>query len=546
MKSRTDYITDAIEKVECVKITQPFVPDNLIVKGAIEITIDLVTLSFAVEVYSPYPFQYHDLETIRFVNKQLITYDHVNGDGSICVHTLHSPDLATKIALDLNSLKHWINKYFINREKDVHYEHIVVSPSGTGKNQALWFTDVKYLFSKGEFGQFHFSMLSTGNVNNEVVQTFILQEFRFKNQEVKSLWNKNYKQLDQSAGIFLFIGDPPVTNRRFAISNWQDLEPFVGQDFFKYLHHFEVNLKKNSSKTFELKLILGYYIETNEIHWQCINFPVGDFPNYAEKTGPKTYQGRFKNKLIDWMHTKNCSPKYFFGRGTLSKKLTNSRILVIGIGAIGSMLCTTLIRGGCLNLFINDHDVKEADNVCRSEYQFSSGMVSKVYELRNQLLLISPFTEINGNEELTDIIKRYSTDDNWQAAFQEALNNFDYIFDCTTDNDLAYIFSQLTIKPEVINISITNHAKELVCVFKQNQYNWLMEIFKSFDNDIMDLYNPTGCWSPTFKASYNDISVLVQFALKQINQALTKERPLNNFYLSTSEEDGFEIKLNLF
>ncbi|OJW17277.1 ThiF family adenylyltransferase [Mucilaginibacter sp. 44-25] len=546
MEDRVNNITDAFSKVEYVKVTRPFVLDGEIVKGAIEINAEPTFLTFELEIYPPYPFQYHDVETIRFINKDLIIYDHVNGDGSICVHTLHSPHLATKVELDLNSLRQWIVKYFINKIKDSHYEHIVVSPSGTGKNQALWFTEVNYKFKRGEFGQFHFSILNTGLIKEQAVQTFILQEFKIKGQKLECLWNDSYKKLDRFAGIFLFIGDAPVENRRFAVQSWHDLEPFVDQSFLKYLYEFEVNLKKNTSKGVELKLIIGYNIDNDEIHWQCINFSADSFPNYVEKTGPKTYQGGFLDQSIDWMHSKNCSPKYFFGRGALSKRLTESKILVVGIGAIGSMLCNTLVRGGCLKLFINDHDVKEPDNVCRSEYQFSNGMVSKVYELRNQLSLISPFVEIMGNEELTDIIKRFRSDANWQATLEEALNQVDYIFDCTTDNDLAYIFSQLNIKSEVINISITNHAKELVCVFKHDQYKWLMEIFKELKNDTVDLYNPTGCWSPTFKASYNDIAVLVQFAVKQINLNLDKDQPLRNFYLSTSDDSGFEIKLNQF
>ncbi|MCO7319787.1 hypothetical protein OKE80_10735, partial [Riemerella anatipestifer] len=66
------------------------------------------------------------------------------------------------------------------------------------------------------------------------------------------------------------------------------------------------------------------------------------------------------------------------------------------------------------------------------------------------------------------------------------------------------------------------------------------------DNDVDDLYNPTGCWSPTFKASYNDINLLVQYALKQINFIYQENKPKNNFTLSTTFENNLEIKLTRY
>jgi ferritin-like protein len=111
---------------------------------------------------------------------------------------------------------------------------------------------------------------------------------------------------------------------------------------------------------------------------------------------------------------------------------------------------------------------------------------------------------------------------------------------------MAYILDKLTIKAEVINLSITNHSNELVCAVKPNMYTWLIDIFKRLPQDLTDLYNPTGCWSPTFKASYTDIAVLVQYAIKHINLCFEQNKPLRNFHLSTESSDGFTIKLNQY
>ncbi|EGK02075.1 hypothetical protein [Dysgonomonas gadei] len=98
--------------------------------------------------------------------------------------------------------------------------------------------------------------------------------------------------------------------------------------------------------------------------------------------------------------------------------------------------------------------------------------------------------------------------------------------------------------PNIITISITNKSKALVCACTPKSYRWVMNQYQSIlDNDTSDMYNPTGCWSPTFKASYNDIQTLVQYAVKQLNYKMEKGFPLNNFTLEIDESNNIEIKL---
>lgn len=236
----------------------------------------------------------------------------------------------------------------------------------------------------------------------------------------------------------------------------------------------------------------------------------------------------------------------FFRRGKLNEKITESKILIIGIGAIGSIVATTLVRGGCTNICIFDHDIKEPENVCRSEYLFSTGISSKINDLGNVLANISPFVNVKVSDSLIDFTKFAINNPDSQKIIEYSFKDYDIIFDCTTDNDLAYIFDQLNIKADIFNLSITNHAKNLVCVTKPNLYKWMCDIFNIIGNDSVDLYNPTGCWSPTFKASYNDINTLVQYAIKQINLSYEKQVPIRNFYLTASFDETFNIKLCQF
>ena len=55
------------------------------------------------------------------------------------------------------------------------------------------------------------------------------------------------------------------------------------------------------------------------------------------------------------------------------------------------------------------------------------------------------------------------------------------------------------------------------------------------------MYNPTGCWSPTFKASYNDISTLTQYALKIIN-GMIDTKTLTSFVIHYDENQNLKLE----
>ena len=547
MITRLQQIIECISEIESVKIIENFTEQDRVIKGSVLVLEGEVELQFHVIVTPQYPFQFHNVETIRFINKDLIAYNHVNRDGSICVHTRHSPELKNKILLDFDSLKQWIRKYYINKEPDTNYEHII-TPIGSfnNANMCFLFTEVNYIFKKGDFGLTKYSSLSTGDHEAKKVHTYIIQNFKIGKQTISCNWNSFYKSLPTSEGIYLYIEDAPVKNKRFIIENWMDLEAYVNQSFLSFLYEIQKNISKKSN-SLPIPLIIGYKIPGDEIHWQCAAIDINNFPNHGEKVpGTKMYLGHFYNEQINWLQTKNCSYKYFFGRGALNEKLTQGKILIIGVGAIGSILAVALTRGGCKHISLFDYDIKEPENICRAEYSFFTGLNSKVTDLGRHLLEISPFVEIVPSEFFTDGIKVFINTGVYKEEMKGKLEEFDYIFDCSTDDDLAFILDSFGLKSTVINLSITNHAEELICVVNPDLYKWMNEIYRVLGNKSDDLYNPTGCWSPTFKASYNDVALMVQYAVKHINKSLEDNNALRNFYLQVDNNDGINIKLKQF
>lgn len=539
-------ISTVVESFRDVVILEDFHEVDHMIVGKISMTVEGATITFDVQIFQPYPMKFHDLETIRFINPDMVQHDHVNEDGSICVQTLHSSDLATKLAFDFESLRYWMRKYYINREHDKTYEHIVVPETLVdGHKVAFLFTEVDYSFAKGEFGEFRYSFLSQGRSDRSQIKTFIIQSFLKGKQNINCQWSSTYKRMDQSVGIYYFMEEAPVKNKRFAVKNWIEMEPYVTQDFLGFLYKYQQKLKINHQD--HIYLLIGYHLPENEIHWQAIWIETENFPNYGQKIlGMGRYMGRLRDEKIHWCGTRNCSYRYFFGRGALNGKFTHGKILIIGIGAIGSMLARSLAKGGAINIGLVDYDLKEPENVCRSEYSFITGITSKVVELESELVMISPFVEVKSSEQLFDSAKLLINQEGAKEALESLLQEFDLIIDCSADNDLAYILDRLELRGQALCFSITNHAKQFVCATKPDMYKWLINIFQKLSDDNIDLYKPTGCWSPTFRASYTDIAVLIQFAIKHINSMFESGLPIRNFCLSSPEDAVFNIKLQQY
>ena len=556
MQGRLEVVENTIIKIEDVEITKPFEVRDLTLNGSISVFVNGLAepLEFDVHIYPQYPFKTHESETIKFFNEKLLDFNHIMGDGSICIHTAHSPFLAQKLIYDIQSVKSWIKKYYIDKDNDTHYEHLIMPEKPFGNVMyAYFFDEVKYEFTKNQYGFIEYSQMSSGYYRTDNIISSIIQRFKDKNNKllVDVNWNIKLKFLPIIKGIFIFIDKAPSNNKRFIFQNWSDLKPFLQQDFCFFLHSVEKHYIKHKNE--HLPLMVGYKITNEEIHWQTIMLEIGKFPIYPEKENKKWLTIIDEERKIDWAITKNISPKYFFGRGMLENKLTESKILIIGIGAIGSMIAKTFVRSGCSKLDVIDYDVKEPENVCRSEYSFFTGMDNKTNDLMNELYSISPFLESNlygyhFSEKFNIYTKAFYTNNIKKQEIEDYLNYYDLIIDCTTDNDLLYVFSQLNITTNLLNISISNHAKQLVCAVENNRYEFVMNQFQNvLKFDVDDLHNPTGCWNPTFKASYNDINVLVQYAIKHINLRFSeKQKPLKNFVLETEVENNFNIKLKEF
>ena len=213
--------------------------------------------------------------------------------------------------------------------------------------------------------------------------------------------------------------------------------------------------------------------------------------------------------------------KGYFGRGCLTEKLINSKIAIIGVGAVGSMLAESLTRGGCKHFGLWDGDKVEPGNICRSEYGINDLGNNKAKALQDHLNKISPFCDVKVHDcDLYGEVNYASQED-----IIKGLDEYDIIFDCTASNELLHFLSYTITDKPLISMCITNHANDLLC-FSNHDGNiyelrkaYLERIEQDTENYFAEGY---GCFSPTFLASSCDISSLVNMAVRDLNKSIAE------------------------
>lgn len=545
-----DKIKELIGTLSGVILVDDFTIDEAgLLKGRIAVATgqDNTDLEWNVEISPTYPFKVMGSEPIYFQNKNLLDYPHIMQGGNLCMHPAEYENAESQFVNDLKQLKEWIDKYYVKEEKDVHYEHLVVNHYPIHKKYYTFcFAEIQEDFAEGDYGIVHYATLPTGQKNDCQVSNYVVQRFvsYLKTKKVLPCKISNfYQELRSCTGVYCLLNNIPSVYNKFIVEEYDSIRGLFSQNQKNYIHSFVVS---HGDKYDFFPLFCGYKIPSGGVYWQAMLIFMEDLPIESVRVGigkNRVWLTDFKRGQIQWAETVDISYKYFFGRGAMPEELANKKMLIMGVGAIGSIIAETLTRCGAKNISLYDIDNKEPGNVCRSSYPFYTGITEKTLDMGSLLRQISPHVECTSLKPIVDlVIKSYAVEHEDKSALAGFFDEFDVIFDCTTDNQLMRVMDSVGAKAQLVNLSITNHAQDLICAFSPNVTETVLLIYDLLKRDTeTDMYNPTGCWNPTFKASYNDIECKVQIALKHIIKMLSRLEPLSNFYIT---EDDLNLRIN--
>ena len=310
---------------------------------------------------------------------------------------------------------------------------------------------------------------------------------------------------------------------------------------------------------------IGLFYE-GEIMWNlvCTNLDNGEKQTFYYDLDKYSFEVNtlVDIRLLSFSTAQFIEKESFFGRGKLHESICSKKIALVGLGAIGSSLAESLVRGGINNLSLWDGDVVEPGNICRSSYDQSNIGNSKVISLKEHLEKISPFVKIEQNgfwEDPTEYdtftgIKKYRDGEFYgninydsQAKFISRLKGYDLIIDCTASNELLHFLSYAAADIAVLSLCITNQSKDLLCISNHtgNPFEQRKHYLASIEQETANFYSErTGCYSPTFLATYCDIQALTNLCVRTINKEFQQKEYIDSIMWHYS--DNGIIANNIF
>lgn len=133
-------------------------------------------------------------------------------------------------------------------------------------------------------------------------------------------------------------------------------------------------------------------------------------------------------------------------------KLINSKVIVFGVGGVGTYVVESLVRSGIGNISIVDFDVVDITNINRQIIALHSTIGKKKVEvMKERMLDINPSINVT----IYDTFVSYETIDNFNMA------DYDYVIDCIDNVTGKLLIIENCIKKNVKIISSLGTANKL-------------------------------------------------------------------------------------
>ncbi|MEK4197969.1 HesA/MoeB/ThiF family protein [Cytobacillus sp. FSL K6-0265] len=366
----------------------------------------------------------------------------------------------------------------------------------------------------------------------------------------------DFKSNDRILGSWILLNEMPHFKPWQAPSTWGELTKICREQGIDLGNIMKQVKKKQSYKNKLVHILLiGFPIkrkineEFTEIFWKGIEIPLLKDNSLIPKIN---INGNKKNnhkinvngrERIRWMRSYNWAKKAVMSRGMLPESISESKILIIGAGALGSSIGELLTRAGVEKLGIIDYDILEMGNLTRHNLLVTDLGRSKVESLANRLNKTSVHSKVAYySGTLKDVIENNMGE----------LKKYRVILDCTGEDEVLEYLQQYqwpTTK-QFISISLGYGGKRLYTfsncgssfrydLFRKVIDPWLQEE-KSWYEETELPREGLGCWHPLFPARIDDVWIMAATAVKRLEIIYRqRQKPLFSVYEQNDDNGTF-------
>ena len=339
-------------------------------------------------------------------------------------------------------------------------------------------------------------------------------------------------------GAWIMLNRIPVILPWQMPSTWGELKKLCSEqsvDLLSILSDIAAKLRDG----FTHILLIGFPIPKNvgeenyQIYWQALRLPTLSYSHKTAngfRTNEMGYWKRDKNKYfsdkekIEWVNTENWDKSQFHSRGQLCTVSSIKPTLIIGGGAIGSVLSELLVRAGLQTVGIVDLDIVEMCNLVRHTLDMKNVNLPKAIELANRLKLLSPNIDVHSYDSLFPPIEKDNLD---------KLQQYEVILDSTANDSVLHDLAMFEWENDKTFISISlglgGKRMYIYCMygkcfshdyFVQGIQAWLRREMDEYDEDDLPR-DGVGCWHSVFPARVDDVWLHSSAAVKTIESLIS-------------------------
>lgn len=276
-------------------------------------------LSWEVVIVTPYPMKVNGHATISFINQELLPYPHIMRGGELCLHTTDALTEEEQFRQDLVQLKSWVDKYYVNKEIDDHYENLVVNSIDVeGVEYHFLFTELKEELAIGDYGIVRLCPLLNSSKRESNTSTYLTCGFQsskvYKSEEKLCDWSSHYlSNLNYEYGAYCMLTKAPEHHGKFIIEDFAELELLFDQTQKNFIYKAVTGAKNRGIILYPL--FCGYKTPDNRTYWQVILLDTAQPPIKGGKhSTPKgsIWLTTFTQAKIHWANTVDTSYEFFF------------------------------------------------------------------------------------------------------------------------------------------------------------------------------------------------------------------------------------------
>ena len=422
--------------------------------------------------------------------------------------------------------------------------------------------DVGFLEDRESFDFWQSTEESVGTVDFAHIadNSAVFLATSFKDQRGEILRNLTYGGMLSTkiatTGIWVRIPRVPCFEPWQAPATMGELRGLLqsmGVDVDKTITRFGQKLRDGKQHPlmigFPIPITVGNAIEL--YHWQALMLPV---LSHGKVNGFRSIESAYSKhdrlqitndtNLLQWVPSHNWSPSEISTRGRMSLTLSSSRILVLGVGALGSMVAELLGRAGCTDFVIVDGERLQVGNLSRHTLLLSDVCTLKATAVTSRLQNINP------HAHAYPIKQPFPADDD---VSKEKMRDCMVVIDCTADDTVLKNMADFDWQGErmFFSASVGMYAKRLFLYFARGDHFPHDDFRRSIDPLIrseIDEYSGAhlpregiGCWHPVFPARADDLWAMAAIAVKQIEEIASDESLRSGFRVFEQVFEGSQF-----